>query len=319
VRRLEVELWVARVLDALVKSGPTEDQLVELKRDWPTDFSKVARRIAGHANSARFQPIMWLIGVDEKAHAITGASAPDVASWIAQVRSEFADDWAPPVEPHNFSFDGRSVTAMVFNTEGAPFLVKAGPGRFDVPWRDSTATRSARRTELLSLLAEPIFFPEFEILSARVCAEVDTSKQYLDWTADLHLYITPQADKPIFFPFHRVRGWLQKKDESDRVELEEFTKTDRISFARLLGARPTEPRLKQVEADDVQISVYGPGKVAISASSRQDVRGVDTDDRDLTISLVPAMSGGAAVVLQVSVVHWPVKENLAAWRYPTSG
>ncbi|HEX7154999.1 MAG TPA: hypothetical protein VF618_26215 [Thermoanaerobaculia bacterium] len=319
MKRLEVEVWVLRVMNAVVRRGPTEDQLVELKREWPTDFNKVARRIAGHANSARFQPIMWLIGVDEKAHTVPGAPAMDVASWIAQVRAEFAEEWAPPVDIYNFEMEGRTVTALLFNTEGAPFLVKAGAARFDVPWRDTTATRSARRSELLSLLSEPLYFPEFEVLRVSVYAEVDVSKTYLDWVVDLQLYITQTANRPVYFPFHRMHGWLQKTDGSDRVDLDDFGKTRRISGIGWFGSRPTESRLKEVVADDVQISVYGPGRTAISASCREDAREVDTDDRDLTITLMPAMSGGAAVVLQPRLKYFPAKENLFAWKYFPSG
>ena len=43
-----------------------EDARVELKADW-IDESKMARRLAGHANAANGEHVLWLFGVDEKA------------------------------------------------------------------------------------------------------------------------------------------------------------------------------------------------------------------------------------------------------------
>src|SRR5204863_1700029 len=51
MKHSDVEMRVQRVLRQLITGGGAEDQLVELKREWPTDFAKAARRIAGHANS----------------------------------------------------------------------------------------------------------------------------------------------------------------------------------------------------------------------------------------------------------------------------
>ena len=61
----QIESWALRVIDCVKRGQPNEDFLVELKRDW-IDEAKAARRIAGHANAARGENILWLIGFDEK-------------------------------------------------------------------------------------------------------------------------------------------------------------------------------------------------------------------------------------------------------------
>ena len=84
----ETEHWALRVLNALDARTFGEDALVELKRDWPRDAYRAARRIAGHANAARGREVLWIIGVDEQA-GIVGAEASDMASWMPQVWQHF--------------------------------------------------------------------------------------------------------------------------------------------------------------------------------------------------------------------------------------
>ena len=86
MRNHEIEAWALGIIDRVIQKQPIEDDRVELKAEWP-DALKAARRIAGHANAARGEPILWLIGVDEKAGAIPRANAlnclrfPDVHSY----------------------------------------------------------------------------------------------------------------------------------------------------------------------------------------------------------------------------------------------
>jgi len=72
-----VQLIPIIVIDCVKKGQPNEDFLVELKRDW-IEKGKAARRIAGHANAARGENILWLIGVDEK-QGVIGVNATDLA------------------------------------------------------------------------------------------------------------------------------------------------------------------------------------------------------------------------------------------------
>src|SRR5256885_1381829 len=98
MNRMEIESRVHRIVSAVLARAPVEDDLAELKADWPSDFRRAARRIAGHANASSQQPILWIIGVDEQNHQVVGASSVDPASWYAQLRSQFADGWAPEIQ-----------------------------------------------------------------------------------------------------------------------------------------------------------------------------------------------------------------------------
>lgn len=95
---LQIESWALRVIDCVNASQSNEDFRVELKRELP-EPNKIARRIAGHANAARGEPILWLIGVDQK-DGVVGADDKDLANWYPAVKSQF-DEIAPALTDLN--------------------------------------------------------------------------------------------------------------------------------------------------------------------------------------------------------------------------
>jgi len=139
-----------------------------LKAAWP-DPQKAARRIAGHANAARGAEILWLIGVDE-ARGVVGAQANEMATWFPQVEANF-DGLAPAHTDLIVPTTGQSLVAVLFETERAPFVVKnpaygqtgGGPVELEVPWRDGTRVRSARRSEMVRLLSPLAELPSLDV------------------------------------------------------------------------------------------------------------------------------------------------------------
>jgi hypothetical protein len=165
MRNIQIEAKVLKIVDQIRQGKPVEDAAVELKAEWPADISKASRRLAGHANAARGEEILWIIGIDEKNRAITGANKVELANWIPQIESRF-DGVAP-----NLSKDllipletGESVVALLFETDQAPYVVKhhKDPNFLEVPWRQGTRVRSAKRAELIRLLSPMINLPQFE-------------------------------------------------------------------------------------------------------------------------------------------------------------
>jgi hypothetical protein len=65
-RTHEIESWALNVIDRVLAKQSIEDDRVEAKAIWPDDTKKTARQLAGQANAARGEPILWLIGVEEK-------------------------------------------------------------------------------------------------------------------------------------------------------------------------------------------------------------------------------------------------------------
>lgn len=64
MRQSDIEYWALSIIDRVKSKQPIEDSRVELKASWP-DPKKAARRLAGHANAARGEPILWLVGIND--------------------------------------------------------------------------------------------------------------------------------------------------------------------------------------------------------------------------------------------------------------
>lgn len=164
----EIEAWALRAIERVEQRQQNEDSRVELKADWPDDPERAARRITGHANALRGEPILWLIGVDEN-DGVKGASQNNLANWWQQVKSQF-DAFSPELRDILVSWKGQTVVALYFTTERVPYVVKnpvfgkqnGGPVKYEIPWRDGTATRSATHSDLILLLS-PLSRPILKI------------------------------------------------------------------------------------------------------------------------------------------------------------
>ena len=108
----------------------------------------MASKLAGHANAARGDSILWLIGLDEK-HGVVGAPSERLEDWYPQVQSEFDAGLAPTLEKDlNVQTDEGQLVALVFRTDRVPYLVKNADARggepaYWVPWREGRRTRAA--------------------------------------------------------------------------------------------------------------------------------------------------------------------------------
>jgi hypothetical protein len=99
---------------------------------------------------------LWLIGVDEK-QGIIGVAHAEFSAWFNSVASCF-EGLPPSCVDLNVPRDGRAITALVFETVRAPFVVKnPRHGKvqgdviaFEVPWREGP---DAQRTQGLAAIA----------------------------------------------------------------------------------------------------------------------------------------------------------------------
>jgi hypothetical protein len=168
----QLEATVLAAVEQLRSQGSAEDDRIEFKREWPP--ASKARQLAGAANRAAGSHIIYIIGIDERNGEAVARDDTDAADWGAEIASRF--DQVPPdlVRHMNIHLDdGSSVTALLFSTERAPYVVKAtgGSPELEVPIRDGTRTRSARRAELLRLLVPAVNVPPAVLLSATVSGE----------------------------------------------------------------------------------------------------------------------------------------------------
>lgn len=287
----QFEALVLECLERVIKREQIEDVHVELKGMW-TDAVRAARILAAHANTAGGSPVTWIVGVDGKAAKVVGAPDDEVSIWLRQVQAEFVE-LSPDlllhlVVPNPY---GPSVVAMLFDTSRAPYGVRnpkhpsAGHGRADIefPWRDGAGTRSARRSELIRILAGNRLPPEVEELDARLGVELSTLSmeegpiEVVTWDFAGAAYYTPREDKPVTIPFHQCRA---------RVEFEggfvlafndvrlgpEFwpTMMPSVNFTGAMSL-PAEPRRKESEAH-----LVSPSKLVLTGRVTHEAHGIPT-------------------------------------------
>ena len=227
MKKQEIEFKVLDIIERLEKGQPIEDDMIELKAEWPRDHFRAARRIAAHANAARGEPIMWLIGIDEK-KGVVGADFEELSIWFAKVRSRFDQLLAPNLISLSVPYDGKTVVALVFETERSPFVIRipdsSGIITHEVPWREANSTRSARRSDLIKLLYPTQKKPSLEILDGKIemqraLAGVSQTVTY-QWNLSMKIYVVTYSSETLVIPFHRCEILFRPQGRPDEKKFE---------------------------------------------------------------------------------------------------
>lgn len=283
MRAHEIEDWTLSVIARVESDQPNEDYRVELKSEWPNE-QRAARRIAGHANAAHGEPILWLIGVEE-GKGVVGANDEELSEWYASVSAKF-DGLAPQLlRDLNVPVRGKTVVALLFDTDRAPYLVKnpvygqpnGGPVQLEVPWREARSTRTASRSDLLRLLSPMQRAPSFELLDAwlKVYPELGGSDAYGDqthsddpksftWKLQMDFYVVPGADARVVIPFHCCMAsfqfpmWIDETQFAS-IEIKPFSS---IHMRRGTPAIGIDSVL--IESTKYEAVFNGPGKVMLA-------------------------------------------------------
>src|SRR5437868_1290818 len=118
---------------------------------------------SGHAE--RSQPILGVVGVDGSNGDVFDAPPPeDMAAWWPKFVTNFNEGIAPELQFH-FAVPcyGKNLYVLYFQTDRAPYVFNTGNDRLEVPFRRGTETRSAKRSDLLRILAPVSVRPDFEL------------------------------------------------------------------------------------------------------------------------------------------------------------
>jgi hypothetical protein len=220
MKKNEIENWVLRIIDQVHAHQPNEDFRVELKTEW-IDPVKAARLIAGQANAAHGEPILWIIGVNQDL-GLVGAQHQELASWYEKVKKQY-DGLAPEMTDLNIPIDDRTVVALLFETDRAPFVIKnphygkrKGGVEYEVPWRENTSTHTTNRAQLIKLLTPLQSVPGLEILNGDLICNPpkDGNGNILEWKLHLEFYISTNQPEPhIFIPYHRCKATFMIQPE----------------------------------------------------------------------------------------------------------
>ena len=292
MRSKDIENWALEIIERVLSHQPVEDSLIELKSEWPKDSHKAARQIAGHANAARGEPILWLIGVDEKKAMVKGANYEEISNWKQSIDSKF-DGIAPNLTHINVPYEGKTVVALLWETDRRPFLVKnseGGPISLEVPWRDAGSTRTATRTDLLRLLYPVSKAPSFELIKGSFTissVEFDDYGQRLcRGGLALDVYVLPGGNERVVIPYHKC-------EVNVKLVFSDFPfMLDRLWFhssqANLpFGGPEASPA---IHCTRTEVIIDGPGMVTIATdnpSESPEDRNIMNEDIDLTIKMPP--------------------------------
>lgn len=216
MRNQEIEYWALKIVDLVSKSKKVEDSRIELKADWPEDSNKIARRIAGLANAAGGEPVLLLVGLSEET-GITGIpSGKDTASWWPKVIAEF-EGGHPAMKDLRLEAHEKPILVLCFETDNAPYVVKnaafgSSPTAvsLEVPFREGTSVRSARRSDILRILVPKIKMPVAEIIRVGINEKIAVYGDLrIGYDVNFSIYLTPVDQTPIGFPLHKIEGYLE--------------------------------------------------------------------------------------------------------------
>jgi hypothetical protein len=199
---------VLTILDRVRKPQQVEGNCVELKTKLP-EPKDAARSIAAMCNAAGGEPVLLLVGVNEKAAEVPGAPVEEVADWWPQVQREFDQD-IPAMRVLPVHVEEVTVVALLFDSHRAPFVVRnppyGHPGSrhvsFELPWREGNSTRTARREHLIRMAAPAAGMPELELLDGRVTYNRFNPQA---WKLEVNLEIFASLRRSCTLVGHRTR------------------------------------------------------------------------------------------------------------------
>lgn len=279
MRMIEIEGWALRVVEAVQANQHIEDARVELKAAWP-DPIKSARRLAGHLNASRGDDVLWLIGLDET-KGVVGAAAADTAAWWASVAAEFVDVVPTPTDVASVTNAGPVIVALHFTSEAAPYVVRnpahgtaGNVVEREVPWREATGVRSARRSDLVRLLLPQVREPRVEVLSASASVKLDRHNKIdgmpvADWNVYMSLYFEVDLGASVVIPWHRVEMTLTSGSVSRRLrpQLTGHTVSGQSGERSFFpGPRVT---VATIHTGAEQVLIEGPGRLTGNGYARE--------------------------------------------------
>lgn len=289
---IAIEAWVLRVADQVAGGAHSEDSRVELKAEWPK-ATNAARLIAAHANAARGTPILWIIGLDETDGPV-GAAPEELANWFSTVRSCF-EGVVPSLFDLNVNVGGKTVVALVFQTDRAPFVVKnpafgaanGGPVELEIPWREGRKTRTARREDLVRLLAPLVQLPEIEWLDCQVSARLEPRAEggKVDaWYLHGSYYISPSGANAVVIPFHRSSLRVVSVKSGELGPWEQLRMLPPYRYGGGAGKIVSKVDSMTVAASSTEVVVTGPGKINFQASGKFPIdEGVFADPLEVSV------------------------------------
>jgi hypothetical protein len=316
LRRIQVEVRARQAVEAVLAGDRVEDDLVECKGDWPTE--RHVRQLAAHANAAGGEPIIWLIGVDEKTHRVIKPRDMDPADWWAVMSKRFDEVFPELLHVTVHIDEAKTVTALAFTTDQSPYVITTGSdeGRVEreVPIRVATATRSARRHDLLRMLAPVVTVPQAFPIEASLRITQFSEQETVGPMLEATVFLEHLGDGTIMLPAHQMWARVEFDTRSFPYDLPPI---DGLISQRGEG----QPKSFGVQQTRDGVVVSGPGSLDVLGRWK-----IEADDFHL-ISQVPSLQvrlsfGVAGTDRRVELLATlyrttPASENVIRWKLPT--
>jgi len=296
MRANDIENWALDIIERVVSQQPVEDSRVELKSEWPKDPHKAARQIAGHANAARGEPVLWLIGLDEKGARVTGADYTEISNWKQSIEACF-NELAPTLTHINVSYEGKTVVALLWETDRRPYLVnnpQGGPISLEVPWRDACSTKTATRMDLLRLLYPVSKAPSFELIKG--CFTISTVEygDYGQWLCrgglSLDVYIVPGNTERVVIPYHKCEAKVKFISSELSLNLGDIWFQSSYEYIpTLISSKPSHT----IICTGTEAVINGPGMATITTNNpsiSSENKNLIYGDLELTIKMLPVVA-----------------------------
>lgn len=338
LRAADIEAWVLRIVHLVESANRIEDERVELKRDWP-DPVTAARRIAAHCNATMGSSVLWIIGLDEQ-NGVIPVTPTELADWWQQVESCF-DHLAPSVRDLIVPVGSHTVIALLFDTSRAPFVIRnpkfGSPGggavEREVPWREGTRVRSARRDDLVRILVPHSQLPEVEVLRGSASAspgpvQYDPTKdrqviadppEWLDWSLELEVYIAPKTRERLVMPVHRAQLQGSTAETGIRFQGRPVLETPVVRpMVRMFEVTPRaqEPYFDShtILSTSSELIIEGPGLAKVKYSFRSHFDG-DAIKDSLNVSVQLSIVGSTRPI--PLNVNFDVPSESGRWNWST--
>lgn len=301
----QLEYRILQIADQVRDNRPVEDNHVELKATWPVPDYRTARRLAGHANAAQLEPILWIVGLDEKQARIEGASNAELASWWPELQRHFAGVTPSLLHSINVRIGEKVVAALLFDTSRAPFVItvpKTSPFDREVPWREGNKTRSATREDLLRILVPMVRAPKIEVLEAVLRMDEKSHPELAIWSLKVRFYITPTSGDPLYFPFHHTSAAIQIADH--RIPLD--------WNCEILAVRMAN-RASNLDQSISELIVRGPGLAELTASGETEKNLVGYDVNLRLLATIRSTEGYKTSLEGPLAPQKPDAQSSAVW------
>ena len=288
----------------------------------------MARWIAGHANAARGEPFLWLIGVSER-RGVLEISHEELSTWWSQARAQFNGP-PPRMTSVNVPVGDMTVVALRFEPEQPPYVVKNpaynatdDPDRvkYEVPWREGTEIRTATHADLVLLLVPLSYVPDIEVLSGELsCTPIKNHPSaHVRWRLNFALYMVPKTQDRVTIPFHRCRVVVGVGNMISEIEMRDVTlRPDQPLWIPLLNAEgmssPPRPLSRTVDSTPHETLLSGPGKGNLQAETETPpIAGLSESAARISISIGLAELHSAGTTIDVELDRAVVDGEKITW------